>query len=103
MFLFVLCFSLTYVSASQDNATVGELTADKNIDESSVIDEDVISEDSDKGGFSDLDNLIKTGDNGNEIGKKIIFMMIIMNSDFKYGISINNLTIDGQGTHNQCK
>lgn len=94
LFLFVLCFSLTYVSASQDNATVGELTADKNIDiESSVIDEDVISEDSDKGNFSDLDNLIKTGDKEINLEKDYIYD----GGNFNEGISITNLTIDGQG------
>ena len=97
--VFILIFSLTCVSAAQDNITTDELAVGENINiESSVEDEGILA-DSNNGTFTDLSNLIKNDSVGAEIKlEKDYYYDKNTDSDFEYGIYLyDSLTIDGQG------
>lgn len=108
--LFVLCGSLTFVSAVEDNST-NQLNVD-NFDMEYSPEDDMIVEYSKKGTFTDLNNLIQNASENSiiKLDKDYIYNdntdeYVYNNNTYftedmylKYGIKISkSLTIDGQG------
>ena len=97
--VFILIFSLTCVSAAQDNITTDDLVVDENINIKSSVEDEGILGDSNNGTFADLNNLIQNTSVDSEIKlEKDYYYDNNIDSDFEHGIYIyNSLTIDGQG------
>ena len=94
----LMLFLLIAGVSANDINTTDQLSIDENIDvESSTVDHEVISEDSDKGTFTDLNNLIENSDTEIKLEKDYSYNN---NTDFNFinGIYIKkSINIDGKG------